>query len=78
MNILVISCGSATLKLQIVNSDDKSRLAWGLVDRIGQDGSVEFESADSERLVEQRSIADHGEAAGWRRSGPVLLAQLMQ
>ena len=63
MNILVINRGSSTLKFQVVDANDKSRLAWGLVDRIGQNGSVEFESADNERLVEQRPIADHGEAA---------------
>ena len=62
MNILVINCGSSTLKFQLVDSGSERCLAWGLVDRIGRDGSVKVENASGKTLAEQRSISDHGEA----------------
>ena len=65
MNILVINCGSSTLKFQLVDSGSERCLAWGLVDRIGRDGSVKLENASGKRLAEQRSISDHGEATLW-------------
>ena len=39
MNILVINCGSSSLKYQLINSDTEDVLAKGLVERIGIDGS---------------------------------------
>ena len=40
MNILVINCGSSSLKYQLINSDTEAVLAKGLCERIGIDGSV--------------------------------------
>ena len=40
MNILVINCGSSSLKYQLINSDSEAALAKGLCERIGIDGSV--------------------------------------
>ena len=40
MNILVINCGSSSLKYQLINSDPEAVLAKGLCERIGIDGSV--------------------------------------
>lgn len=40
MNILVINCGSSSLKYQLLNMADESQLASGLVERIGLEGSV--------------------------------------
>lgn len=40
MNILVINCGSSSLKYQLINSDSEEVLAKGLCERIGIDGSV--------------------------------------
>ena len=40
MNILVINCGSSSLKYQLINSDSEAVLAKGLCERIGIDGSV--------------------------------------
>ena len=39
MNILVINCGSSSLKYQLINSDTEAVLAKGLCERIGIDGS---------------------------------------
>ncbi len=40
MKILVINCGSSSLKYQFIDMKDESVLAKGLVERIGIDGSV--------------------------------------
>lgn len=40
MKVLVINCGSSSLKYQVLDMTDESLLAKGLVERIGMDGSV--------------------------------------
>jgi len=40
MNILVINCGSSSLKYQLITSDTEAVLAKGLCERIGIDGSL--------------------------------------
>ena len=39
MKILVINCGSSSLKYQLMNMDDESVICKGLVERIGIEGS---------------------------------------
>lgn len=39
MNILVLNCGSSSLKYQLINMDNESVIAKGTVERIGIDGS---------------------------------------
>lgn len=39
MNVLVINCGSSSLKFQLINSDTEAVLAKGLCERIAIDGS---------------------------------------
>ena len=40
MNVLVINCGSASLKYQLIDMDGEKVLAKGLVERIGIEGSL--------------------------------------
>ena len=40
MNILVLNCGSSSLKYQLIKMEDESVLAKGLVERIGIEGSI--------------------------------------
>ena len=40
MNILVINCGSSSLKFQLINSDTEQCIAKGICERIGIDGSM--------------------------------------
>ena len=40
MNVLVINCGSSSLKFQLINSESEIVLAKGLCDRIGIDVSL--------------------------------------
>ena len=39
MKILVINCGSSSLKFQLINSETEAVIAKGLCERIGMDGS---------------------------------------
>lgn len=39
MNVLVINCGSSSLKYQLIDMDTESALATGLVERIGLEGA---------------------------------------
>ena len=39
MKVLVINCGSSSLKYQLIDSDSEKVLAKGLCERIGIDGS---------------------------------------
>ena len=38
MKVLVINCGSSSLKYQVLDMTDETLLAKGLVERIGMDG----------------------------------------
>jgi len=40
MNILVINCGSSSLKYQLIDSKAEAVLAKGLCERIGIDGRI--------------------------------------
>lgn len=40
MNVLVINCGSSSLKYQLINSDTEDVLAKGLCERIGIEGGM--------------------------------------
>lgn len=54
MNVLVINCGSSSLKYQLMNMNDESVLAKGLVERIGIEGSQlthEVPGKDKEKIV---------------------------
>ena len=39
MNILVINCGSSSLKYQLIDMNDEKLLCKGLCERIGDEGS---------------------------------------
>ena len=43
MNILVINCGSSSLKYQLIDSESESVLAKGLCERIGIDGRLVYQ-----------------------------------
>ena len=44
MNVLVINCGSSSLKFQLIDSVSEKVLAKGLCERIGIDGSkIEYD-----------------------------------
>ncbi len=63
MKILVINCGSSSLKYQLLNMESETLMASGLVERIGIDGSVITHKTEAgEKIVKEVAMADHKEA----------------
>ena len=63
MKVLVINCGSSSLKYQVLDMTDESLLAKGLVERIGMDGSViNHTKSGEETVVNEVPMKDHKEA----------------
>ncbi|MCI5996895.1 MAG: acetate kinase [Peptoniphilaceae bacterium] len=59
MKILVINCGSSSLKYQLFDMTDESVLCKGLVERIGIEGSKLTHKVGSEKLVVEEEMKDH-------------------
>ena len=62
MNVLVINCGSSSLKFQLINSDSEAVLAKGLCERIGIDGRLTYQPAGGEKEVSDKAMPTHTEA----------------
>ncbi len=63
MNILVINCGSSSLKFQLINSESEQCIAKGLCERIGIDGSmITYTPAGGEKEKNVIPMADHTDA----------------
>ena len=56
MNVLVINCGSSSLKYQLINSDSETVLAKGLCERIGIDGSAITHQREGEGKVKTEIV----------------------
>ena len=60
MNILVINCGSSSLKYQLIDSESEKVLAKGLCERIGIDGSaITHQPAGGEKLTTEVDMPNH-------------------
>ncbi|MDO5063333.1 MAG: acetate kinase [Peptostreptococcaceae bacterium] len=59
MKVLVINCGSSSLKYQLINMADESVLAIGLVERIGIDGVLKHEIPGMDKVVIETPMPDH-------------------
>lgn len=62
MNILVINCGSSSLKYQLIDSETEKVLAKGLCERIGIDGRLTYSPAGGEKEVTDAPMPTHTEA----------------
>ena len=62
MNILVINCGSSSLKYQVIDSDTEAVLAKGLCDRIGLDGRLVYQKAGGEKEITDADMPTHKQA----------------
>ncbi|MCR5801974.1 MAG: acetate kinase [Lachnospiraceae bacterium] len=63
MNILVINCGSSSLKFQLIDSDTEKWIAKGLCERIGMEGSViNYTPVGGDKEVTKSPMPDHTEA----------------
>ena len=63
MNILVINCGSSSLKFQLIDSETEKCIAKGLCERIGIDGSrITYTPDGGEKEQTVTPMPDHTEA----------------
>ena len=62
MNVLVINCGSSSMKFQLINSESEQVLAKGLCERIGIDGSLTYQPAGGEKVKSDKAMPTHTEA----------------
>jgi acetate kinase len=62
-NVLVINCGSSSLKYQLLDMSEETLLARGLVERIGLESGIHtYERPGREKRVEEMPVADHAQA----------------
>ena len=61
MNVLVINCGSSSLKYQLINSDTEAVLAKGLCERIGIEGRLVYQLAGHDKEITEAPMPTHKE-----------------
>lgn len=60
MKVLVVNCGSSSIKYQLIDMTNENLLAKGLVERIGIEGSVlTHQPANKDKVVIQADIDNH-------------------
>ena len=62
MNVLVINCGSSSLKFQLINSESEEVLAKGLCERIGIDGRLTYQPEGGEKEISDKAMPTQTEA----------------
>ena len=63
MKVLVINCGSSSLKYQVLDMETETLLAKGLVERIGMEGSViGHEKIGEDKIKTEVPMKDHKDA----------------
>jgi acetate kinase len=72
MNVLVLNCGSSSVKFQIVETDvdriehdDDRRLASGIIERVGSHGLITIQPAAGPKSVHDAPIRDHRAAVDY-------------
>jgi acetate kinase len=60
MKVLVVNCGSSSIKYQLINMEDESVVAKGLVERIGMEGSVlTHQPTGQDKVIINSDIPNH-------------------
>ena len=62
MNVLVINCGSSSLKYQLIDSESEAVLAKGLCERIGIDGRLVYQKAGLDKVITETYMPTHKQA----------------
>ncbi|KDR94095.1 acetate kinase [Peptoclostridium litorale DSM 5388] len=62
MNVLVINCGSSSLKYQLINMENEEVMAIGLTERIGIEGSRVVHKTSGEKTIIEEPMKDHRDA----------------
>ena len=60
MNILVINCGSSSLKYQLIDMENENVLAKGLAERIGIEGSrIKHNTIGKDEVIIEKPMENH-------------------
>ncbi len=62
MKILVINCGSSSLKYQLIDSETEQVMAKGICERIKLDGVLTHQTAGKEKIKLEADMPDHSAA----------------
>lgn len=62
MKVLVINCGSSSLKYQLIDTVTKSATAVGICERIGIDGRIKHTPVGGEKVMKDSPMPDHENA----------------
>lgn len=62
MNVLVINCGSSSLKYQLIDSGSEAVLAKGICERIGIDGRLVYQKAGLDKEITDADMPTHKQA----------------
>lgn len=62
MKVLVINCGSSSLKYQLIDTVTKSATAVGICERIGIDGRIKHTPVGGEKTMKDSPMPDHENA----------------
>ena len=72
MNVLVLNCGSSSLRFQVIATDlgaierdADRRLAQGRVERVGGHALITLQVANRPRVIEEAPLRDHRAAVEW-------------
>ena len=65
MNILVLNCGSSSLKFQLIDSETENVLAKGICERIGIDGKISYTPYNGKKETVFKDMPTHTEAIGY-------------
>ncbi|HID09699.1 MAG TPA: acetate kinase [Candidatus Latescibacteria bacterium] len=65
MNILVLNCGSSSIKYKLFDMPDGGELAGGLLERIGEETSQLSHRAGGRKARVDGKVADHWEGLKW-------------
>ena len=62
MKVLVVNCGSSSLKYQVIDSQSEEVLAKGLCERIGIDGRLVYQKTGADKEITDAAMPTHKEA----------------
>jgi acetate kinase len=72
MNVLVLNCGSSSLRFQLIETDLEllerdadRRLARGSIERVGGHALISVQAAGGPRILEDAALRDHRAAVDW-------------
>jgi acetate kinase len=72
MNVLVLNCGSSSVRFQVIDTDpaaierdDDRRLAQGRIERIGGHALITLQAAGRPKVIEDAPLRDHRAAVDW-------------